>query len=389
MNKISTDKSQRVTRAGGYQTQLENYRAFHPAPLPPDPPIVFNEELLKLLSDADRSLGRLDGVTQMLPNLDLFLMMYVRKEAVFSSQIEGTQASLDDVVAYEDEIGEAENPRDVEEVVNYITAMKVGLRRLKALPVSLRLIREIHHELMQGVRGKHKNPGEFRTTQNWIGPPGCSLNDALFVPPPPHELTQHMGALEKFLHSEDTIPALVKIGLAHAQFETIHPFLDGNGRLGRLLITFLLCEKEILAQPALYISHFFRRYKSEYYQCLQGIRETGDWEEWLRFFLRGVVDVSREASATASKIMEMREKHRALIGGSLSSATAGGAFKLLEVLYQRPVVTINRASDIIERSYSNARKLVGELEFLGILHERTGQARNRRYVYAEYLELFR
>lgn len=376
-------------RAGDYQAQLEGYEAFIPAPLPPDPPLTIDDELLKLLSDADRFLGRLDGVTQMLPNLDLFLMMYVRKEAVFSSQIEGTQASLDDIVAYEDEIEEADNPRDVEEVVNYVTAMKAGLARLEELPVSLRLIREIHYELMQGVRGEHKNPGEFRTTQNWIGPPGCTLKDAMFVPPPPHALPAMMGDLEKFLHQNDSLPILAKIGMAHAQFETIHPFLDGNGRLGRLLITFLLCEKDVLARPALYLSHYFRRYKSEYYQRLQDVRDKGAWEGWLKFFLRGVVEVSREASLTASKIMEMRERHRATISGAMSGAASGNALRLLEALYQRPVLTINRVCGIVDKSYSNARKLVLDLEFLGILHEQTGQARNRRYVYAEYLALFR
>ncbi|MEM8770406.1 MAG: Fic family protein [Pseudomonadota bacterium] len=375
--------------AGRYEAQLEGYKAFIPATLPPDPPLILDDELTKLLSDADRFLGRLDGVTQMLPNLDLFLMMYVRKEAVFSSQIEGTQASLDDLVAYEDEIEEANNPRDVEEVVNYVAAMKAGLSKLKDIPVSLRLIREIHHELMQGVRGQYKNPGEFRTSQNWIGPQGCTLKDALFVPPPPHELIAAMGNLEKFLYEDEKLPILAKIGMAHAQFETIHPFLDGNGRLGRLLITFLLCEKEVLSQPALYLSHYFKRYKSEYYERLQGVRDKGDWEGWLKFFLKGVIEVSREASNTASKIMEIRERHRVIISENMTSAAAGNAFRLLEFLYQRPVATVNGASLIIEKSYSNARKLVLDLEALGIIQEQTGQARNRRYVYAEYLQLFR
>jgi Fic family protein len=245
-------------RAGAYQKQPEGYRAFMPAPLPPEPPVRIEGELQRYLSEADRALGRLDGSVQTLPNPDLFVYMYVRKEAVLSSQIEGTQSSLQELLAAEAELADDRRPRDVDDVINYVRAMKHGLARLTELPVSVRLIREIHAELLRGVRGSRLTPGELRRTQNWIGPGGCTLAEATFVPPPPAQLPAALGALETFLHQEDDLPLLVKIGLAHAQFETIHPFLDGNGRVGRLLITFLLCERGVLHKPVLYLSHYFK-----------------------------------------------------------------------------------------------------------------------------------
>lgn len=376
-------------RAGRYVRQATGYAAFIPTPLPPEPPVRMDDELLKLLSDADRALGRLDGVAQILPDTDLFLAMYVRKEAVYSSQIEGTQASLDDVVAFEEAMEEADNPDDVEEVLNYVTAINYGRDRLHELPVSLRLIRELHGVLMQGVRGRNKHPGEFRTSQNWIGPAGATLRDALFVPPPPDVLLDHLGAFEKFLHEPSNLPVLIQVGLAHAQFETIHPFLDGNGRLGRLLITFLLCEKEILAQPALYISHYFRARRNEYYDRLQAVRDEGDWEGWLKFFLTGVRQTALEATKTASQIMQLRERHRALIAAELTSTSAGNATQLLEHLFRAPSISINKAAEILGRSYPIARELVRKLASLGILEESTGKTRYRRFRYAPYLALFR
>ena len=298
-------------RAGRYIAQPTGYRAFSPAPLPPQPPVRLEGELQGLLSKADRALGRLDGSIQTLPNPDLFVFMYVRKEAVLSSQIEGTQSSLQDLLAAEAHILSPGLPRDVDEVVNYVNAMNYGLARLAELPVSVRLIREIHQRLLQGVRGARLTPGELRRTQNWIGPGGCGLNEATFVPPPPHQVPEALGALETFLHAESDIPALVQIGLAHAQFETIHPFLDGNGRVGRLLISFLLCQREILVKPVLYLSHYFTRHRAEYYERLQAIRDTGDWEGWLAFFLRGVASVSLEATDTARRILALREDLRA------------------------------------------------------------------------------
>ncbi|HDJ29884.1 MAG TPA: Fic family protein, partial [Candidatus Acetothermia bacterium] len=233
-------------RAGRYVRQPQGYRAFIPAPLPPNPPVRVDAQMQVALSQAELALGRLDGSIQTLPDPDLFVFMYVRKEAVLSSQIEGTQSSLDDLLEAEAKIFRADRPRDVEEVLNYVNAMNYGLERLRTLPISVRLIREIHKRLLKGVRGARRQPGELRTTQNWIGPGGCTLNEATFVPPPPSEVPKALGDWERFLHKDYAMPFLIKVGLAHAQFETIHPFLDGNGRIGRLLITFLLCERGIL-----------------------------------------------------------------------------------------------------------------------------------------------
>jgi Fic family protein len=375
-------------RAGQYVKQLNGYKAFIPNPLPPVPEIVMDQEMWGLLSQADRALGRLDGSTDALPNPELFVFMYVRKEAVLSSQIEGTQASLIDVLEFESQALQPSNPQDAAEVVNYIAAINYGLERLKDLPVSLRLIREIHRELMQGVRGAERNPGEFRRTQNWIGAGGCSLSEATYVPPPPHEMHQALDNLERFLHNSASIPTLLKVGLAHAQFETIHPFLDGNGRTGRLLITFLLCEQNILKRPLLYLSHYFKRYRAEYYDLLQSVRDSGNWEGWLKFFLRGVYEVAQEASATARNIVNMKEEHRQLLLGGLKRRS-GNAIALLESLYFRPVFTVEHVEAVTGLSYPNANTLVKDLCDIGLLQEITGQRRNRAFSYAAYLDIFR
>ncbi|MEG4141649.1 MULTISPECIES: Fic family protein [unclassified Microcoleus] len=376
------------TRAGQYVEQIAGYKAFIPNPLPPTPEIIMDQEMWNLLSQADRALGRLDGATDALPNPDLFVFMYVRKEAVLSSQIEGTQASLIDVLEFESQALEPENPQEVAEVVNYIAAINYGLERLKSLPVSLRLIREIHKELMQGVRGAERDPGEFRHTQNWIGAGRCSLADATYVPPPPYEMLQSLDNLEKFLYSPQPIPTLIKVGLAHAQFETIHPFLDGNGRTGRLLITFLLCEQNILQRPLLYISHYFKKYRSEYYDRLQAVRDSGNWESWLKFFLRGVYEVAQEAAATARKIVNLKEEHRQLVLNAMGRRS-GNAIALLESLYFRPIFTVEHTEAITSLSYPNANALIKALSDIGLLEEITGQKRNRAFSYAPYLAVFR
>lgn len=374
-------------RAGRYIAQPTGYRAFSPAPLPPQPPVRLEGELQALLSKADRALGRLDGSIHTLPNPDLFVFMYVRKEAVLSSQIEGTQSSLQDLLAAEAHILSPDLPRDVDEVVNYVTAMNYGLSRLAELPVSVRLIREIHERLLQGVRGARLTPGELRRTQNWIGPGGCTLAEATFVPPPPHEVPEALGALENFLHTGSDIPALIQIGLAHAQFETIHPFLDGNGRVGRLLISFLLCQREILVKPVLYLSHYFKRHRAEYYERLQAVRDTGDWEGWLAFFLRGVASVSLEATDTARRILALREDHRARVTQGLGRA-AGNGHKVLEHLYQRPIVAVTDVEALTATSYTAANNLVSRMVELGVLVEATGYRRNRLFRYQAYIDLF-
>lgn len=375
-------------RAGRYVRQRTGYRAFLPAPLPPDPPIRFGGNLQSLLSQADRALGRLDGSITTLPNANLFVMMYVRKEAVLSSQIEGTQSSLQDLLAAEAQVFSDTTPKDVDEVINYVRAMNHGLARLHELPVSVRLIREIHAELLRNVRGSHATPGELRRSQNWIGPAGCTLAEATFVPPPADAVPETLAQLEKFLHTADDLPLLIKIGLAHAQFETIHPFLDGNGRVGRLLITFLLTERGVLQQPVLYLSHYFKRHRQAYYDHLQNIRDTGDWESWLDFFLRGVAEVSNEAARTAREILQLREGHRLAITEKLGRA-AGNGHKVLERLYERPIVSVNEVQEITHTTYAAANQLVHRLAELGTLTEVTGYRRNRRFAYQPYIHLFR
>lgn len=374
-------------RAGTYQTQPTGYRAFIPAPLPPDPPIAMDDELQTLLSAADRALGRLDGSIQTLPDPDLFVLMYVRKEAVLSSQIEGTQSSLDDLLRAEARIFDPDRPADVREVSNYVAALNYGLERLSERPVSVRLIREIHERLLIGVRGAHLRPGELRASQNWIGPRGATLTTATFIPPPPHEVPGALGALETFIRSKDSMPALIRIGVTHAQFETIHPFLDGNGRVGRLLFTFLLCDQGILQSPVLYLSHYFKAHRSEYYEQLQNIRDAGAWESWLKFFLRGVAEVSREATDTARAIVSLRESDRAKIVDELGRV-AGNALKIHEYLFRFPLVAVNPVADLLGVSFTSANRLIERLVESGILVELTGNARNRVFHYARYINLF-
>lgn len=340
-----------------------------------------------MLSKANISLGRLDGVTSNLPNPDLFVRMYVQQEAVLSSQIEGTQSTLEDVLAAEVNALTG-RPGDVEEVVNYVRAMRYGLDEMDrpdGLPLSLRLLRNIHAVLMQGVRGQHRAPGDFRSTQNWIGPAGATLRTATFVPPPVPVMHEALADFEGFLHDR-SLPDLVVAGLAHAQFETIHPFLDGNGRVGRLLITFLLCERRLLARPLLYLSHYLKRHRSEYYERLTAIRERGDWEGWLTFFLRGVLEVSEEATRTARAILRLREQHRAFVAEEYGIGLAGQ--RLLDLLFEQPVVTARYVERRLGLSYSGANNLIRQFVEKNVLEEITGRPRNRLFRYAPYLALF-
>jgi Fic family protein len=373
-------------RAGTYIRQRDGYRAFIPKPLPPDPPLIIDQELWTTLSIADRALGRLDGATEVLPNPNLFVAMYARREAVLSSQIEGTQASLADVLEYEADAARKGLPGDVAEVVNYVRAMNYGLERLESLPLSLRLMGEIHRELLAGVRGGLRSPGEFRRTQNWNGPPGCTLGQAAFVPPPAHEMMAALGDLEAFLHADVDLPALVKVGLVHAQFETIHPFIDGNGRVGRLLITFLLCQRKILRQPLLYLSLYLTRHKPEYYERLMAIRDYGDWEGWLKFFLRGVAEVANQATDTARRILQLREEHRHFVSQHIRGSANG--LRLLDLLYERPIVSVGLAARQLAVTNPTANNLVNQLENAGLLVEITGRHRNRLFRYENYLSLF-
>ncbi|VAX21587.1 Fic domain protein, Pden_3305 type [hydrothermal vent metagenome] len=373
-------------RAGKYINQPTGYKAFMPNPLPPEPPLHMDAEMQVLLSAADRALGKLDAATELLPNPDWFVDMYVKKEAVYSSQIEGAQASLADLLEFEVKIDRDKLPMDVKETSNYVKALNYGLERLNSLPLSLRLLKEIHKKLMHGVRGGEKSPGEFRDKQNFIGPPGCMLNEATFAPPPPQELLNTMGALEKFLHDESPMPPLIKCGLAHAQFETIHPFYDGNGRIGRLLITFLLAWRGMLKKPLLYVSHYFKKNHSEYYDRLQAVRENGDWEGWIRFFLTGVEEVSIEAAETAQKIQFLRRDHEKLIGEA--KLNQANSLALLEDLFRFPFTNSNLTKITIKKSHPVAIKLLNTFEKLGILKELSGKQRYKFYAYKPYLDLF-
>ena len=374
-------------RAGRFIRQPSGYSAFVPKPLPPEPPVTIDEELQALLSIADRNLGRLDGSIQMLPNPDLFVLMYVRREAVLSSQIEGTQASLDDVLAAEARIFEPGPDSDVDEIINYIGAMNHGMERLDEIPFSVRLIKELHQKILHGVRGAHRSPGELRRSQNWIGPSGCTIQEATFVPPPPQEVPGLLGDLELYVHSDHGLPQLVQIGLVHAHFETIHPFLDGNGRLGRLLITFFLCWQEILSQPVLYLSLYFKRHREKYYELLQSIRDEGDWESWLKFFLRGVVETAAEATETSRKIISLREACRTKITTEFGRV-AGDGLLVLEELFLKPIMEIKDVQTILGKSYTTANNLIDKLHSAGMVQEMTGYKRNRRFRFGKYINLF-
>jgi Fic family protein len=373
-------------RAGRFIRQAGGYRAFVPARLPP-PDLAIDARLQALLSTADLALGRLDGATNLLPDPDFFVLMYVRREAVVSSQIEGTQASLMDVLEYEAEMDQAERRVDVLEIANYITAMNHGLARLDELPISRRLLCEVHAVLMKDVRGgePQKTQGAFRTSQNWIG--GVSTATARFVPPPWEEVGPAFADLEGFLHDAEPMPALIKAGIAHAQFETIHPFLDGNGRVGRLLISFWLVEQQVIQRPILYPSLFFKEHRDDYVERLQAIRDEGAWEDWLAFFVDGIGQVAEEATARALEIVQLRDDHQRLIADELGKR-APNALVLLERLFRQPVVSAKLVESMVEVSQPTASALVRDLERIGILRERTGKRRNRLFAYQPYLDLF-
>lgn len=363
----------------------ETVRAFVPRPLPPEPPLVINGDLDELLESAAVAVGRLDGISAVLPDPQLFLYSYVRKEAVLSSQIEGTQSSLSDLLLYEFDGAPGAPSDDAREVSCYVSAMETGLRRLaEGMPISLRLIREMHAQLLAYGRGSHREPGEFKRSQNWIG--GTRPGNARFVPTPPDLVLDSLGALEKFLHNVPvkTRP-LVKAALAHVQFETIHPFLDGNGRLGRLLITLILCVEGVLGQPLLYLSLYLKQHRDQYYALLQEVRLKGEWERWLAFFLTGVRDTAQGAVATASRLLALFGADRARLhreGGSGASV-----LRLHDHLQRTPVTSVGRAAKAIDASVPTATAAVRKLESIGLLRELTGGKRGRLYAYDKYLNI--
>ena len=354
--------------------------AFIPNPLPPEPAVTVDAARLQKASVA---LGKLSGVTSLLPDPHLFIYSYIRKEAVLSSQIEGTQSTLSELLLFENEAAAGVPLDDVQEVSNYVAAMKHGLRRLQeGFPLSLRLIREIHAQLLAKGRGAEKQPGDFRTSQNWIG--GSRPGNALFVPPPPDQLLSCLGPLENFLHDEKT-PSLVRAALAHVQFETIHPFLDGNGRIGRLLITLLLCNEGVLSEPMLYLSLYLKKNRAAYYELLQRVRLTGDWEAWLDFFLDGVTETALQAADTVARLLALFQNDRQRIY-ALGRA-AGSAPRVHEFLQKQPIASAARLVRELEISKPTANAALGVLEKLGVVRELTGGKTNRVYAYDEPLRI--
>ena len=360
----------------------QDYWAFVPPPLPPA--LEIDWDLANTLSEADRSLSELSGVARTLPNPHLLIAPFVRREAVLSSRIEGTQAGFSDLIFFEAAPSAKPPIEDVKEVANYVSALEHGLARLKDLPVSLRLIREMHERLMHGVRGESMTPGEFRRSQNWIGPPGCTLADAAFVPPPVAEMTQALSDFEKYLHEPPVLPPLVRLALIHYQFEAIHPFVDGNGRIGRLLITLLLCVEGLLPQPLLYLSAFFERHRQEYYRLLMAVSQSGSWRPWIAYFLRGIAEQSSDAVKRANLLLSLRQRYREKMQSARSSALL---LQMVDDLFSTPALDVSSASKRLNVTPRAAQLNVDKLIKSGILKEATGRRRNRIFVAAEIIDI--
>ena len=377
------DKTERVGRIITKSQVGETYQCYIPKSLPPDPPIQI-EKFYNLLDKANVSLGELNGIRTNLPNASLFLHIFTRKEAVLSSQIEGTQSSLSDFLLFENNSEKLKTNYDDIEIVNYISAMDYGLKRIHKLPLSRRLLCEIHEKLLSNGRGAEKCPGEFRTSQNWIG--GTRPGDAIFVPPPPEYIADCFGDFEKFLHNEKVLlPTLIKVAIAHVQFETIHPFLDGNGRLGRLLITFMLCISGLLKEPLLYLSLYFKHHREKYYTLLQNVRETGDWESWIEFFLSGVYKTSNQAFSTAQKIVSLFENDEEKIK-NLNKDTAG-VLKTYNSLKKHPISHTKKIVESSQSSLQTVLRSLKTLEEIGLAKELTGKHNNKIFMYKNYINI--
>lgn len=376
-----------LTRAGKYERQTEGYLAFNPAPLPPDPPINFSSELQQALSRAEGAFGHFDESTQLLHRLNLEISMFDLQEVVCSCRIEGIGSSLEDLLAAVAETRTGNEESDVQRAMDYLVAMYYGIYEAKESSVAAELIKEVHLLLMSRTRESELTPGEFRSNQVWIGPPGCRVLDAEFVPPPPHQIVQHMQALDDFVEANNDLPPLVKIGLIHSQFETIHPFSDGNGRVGRLIVTILLSKNRMREIPVLYLSKYFERHRQQYYDKLQAVRDRGAWEEWLLFFLQAVEDASVHAAATVRRILAMQERDRKVIDDKLGRSADNG-LRLLDLLYEYPIVSVNKVKEQTGISYASANALVARLVECDLLREYTGRSRNRRYMLHGYVDIF-
>ncbi len=374
-------------RAGEYKTNLSGdaaYRSFLPNPLPPDPPVSLTEDIVNLLVKANSRISVLESVTGSIPDMNLFISMYVRKEALMSSQIEGTQATLEDIL--DPALDENAN-RDAADVINYIKATEFAIRRLRELPLCNRLIRETHAVLLRGARGGEKSPGEFRTSQNWIGGAGSTLKNARYIPPSPGDMREAMSDLEKYMNSEDNTDSLIRAALIHYQFETIHPFLDGNGRIGRLLITLFLMEKKVLSSPALYISYFLKRNRVEYYDRMTEVREKGNFEQWVEFFLRAVTESADDATSTVYDLTALHKKNTVLLSGTGRAAKSTMAvFRYLE---SNPIIGISRTAGDLGLAFNTVSGAVSRLLDARILRQIRGEGRNRVFAYTAYLDILR
>lgn len=361
------------------------YESFRPAPLPPNPPIEVSGELLTKLIDANKKIATLEGLSSRIPNMGLFVSMYVRKEALLSSQIEGTQCTLEDIL---NPLIEENTNRDVSDVVNYIRATEFALERLKTLPLCNRLIKETHAVLLESVRGQEKNPGEFRYSQNWIGSQGSTLKNARYIPPNPEDMLTAMSDLEKYINSDDTLDPLIQAALIHYQFETTHPFLDGNGRVGRLLITLFLMEKDILSTPALYISYYLKMNRIEYYDRMTQVRRTGDYEQWISFFLQAFADSAEDAIHTIDRLTALHDKSTKLFD-SLTKRQRTSVLKVFSYLESNPIIDIQKTATTLEMSYNTVSKVVSILIEDGILKQTDKSGKAKIYSYTEYLDILR
>lgn len=374
-------------RAGYWKTNLSGemaYQSFAPSPLPPTPPIEISEDILEQLIKANSQLAILESVATRIPDVDLFVSMYVRKEALMSSQIEGTQATLEDVL---DPLIEDNTNRNVADVVNYIKATEYAIRRLHELPLCNRLLKETHAILMEGVRGQEKNPGEFRCSQNWIGGKGSTLRNARYIPPSPDDMTEAMSDLEKYINADDRLDGLIRAALIHYQFETIHPFLDGNGRIGRLLITLFLMEKKILTTPALYISYFLKKNRVEYYDRMTEVRSKGNYEQWVKFFLQALAESAKDAIAAIDELTALHDKNVDLVAGmGRASKNAMIVFRYLEA---NPIIEIGKTAEALGITFGTASNAVERLSSAGILEQTTTGRRNRTFAYKDYLAILR
>lgn len=376
-----------MNRSGEYvrnMTGEAEYRSFRPSPLPPEPALEMDEEFLRLLVEANRRLAQLDTAAQLIPNTELFVSMYVRKEAIMSSQIEGTQCTLEDVL--DPEVDTKANA-DVSDVINYVKATQFALERLTTLPICNRLLRETHEVLMDGVRGQEKKPGEFRRSQNWIGPAGSTLKDARYIPPNVEDMEDAISKLEKYINDNKTYDPLIRAALVHYQFETIHPFLDGNGRIGRLLILLYLMERKLLSKPVIYVSCFLKKNQVEYYDRISEVRRSGNYEQWVRFFLEAVSSAAADALESAQNLSDLHKTNVARLPNPLRSKDNVRA--VFDYLEQHPIIDIKRTAAALGVSYNTAATAIKKLQELGILKETTNSARNRVFAYEEYLHILR